>query len=579
MSWKTFRAGLVIAAAGAIVATACAPTTTPGATAAGTAAPSVAATAAPTPAVQKGGTLIFGMWQEPTTLAPIYSNQTIAGIVKDFAVESMVRQDNEGNYLPELAKEVPTVQNGGVTVTADGKMTVKWQIKPNVKWSDGKPFTSADLQFTWQAFMKDPKAVSRAGYSDIEKIETPDALTAVITYKTVYAPYPGQFGRGVMPKHLLENEPDFSKTEYNRKPLGTGPFRVTAFKAGDSITLEKNPNYRDAPDKPYLDKIIFKSIPSSEVAIAQLKAGEIHVMWNILESQSPDLEKDPSLSLVVTPSNSVERIEINLAANQDPADPNKPHPVLGDVRVRRALIHATPKQQMVDKLLFGKAKVGSSVSPQGWAADRALTQEAYDPKKANELLDQAGWVRGADGIRTKGGVKASLVIHTTTGNKTREQVQQILVDEWKQIGVELKIQNMPSSVLLSGSWDGKDPRQRGNYDMALYATSAAIDPGEHMIQRYHSSAIPTEQKKSGQNRVRVKDADLDKLITDAGSTLDLEKRKALYKQIFRKINELAPAIWLYDRASIDGHRKTVVGLKGNIWMDIGWDADEWWIRK
>jgi len=575
--FPNLRRSLVVLGAISLVLGACTPPAGPtGASPAATAAPATAAaTAAPT----KGGTFIFAMWQEPTTLAPQYANQTIAGLVGQVVWEGLAMTDPDGDYVPQLAKSVPTLQNGGVTISSDGKkMSVKWELLPGLKWSDGKPVTSEDIKFTWQERMRDPKVVSRAGFSDIESIDTPNETAAVVNYKSIYAAYPLNFS-SLIPKHVLQGVPDPSQTEFNRKPIGTGPFRIVDFKAGDSITLEKNTNYRFAPEKPYLDKIIFRSVPSSTVAIAQLKAGEGHGMWNLLESETPDIEKDANLKISFSPSNNVERIEINLAENNDPSDPSKPHPILGDVRVRRALIHATPKPQLVEKLLFGKAKVGSSVCPQGWAADKTITQEGYDPKKADELLDQAGWAKGADGIRAKGGVRLSLVINTTTGNKTREQVEQVLADEWRQRGIELKIQNMPSSVLLSGSWDDKDPRQRGTYDLALYTTNAAIDPGVHMSQRYHSRQIPTPQNKSGQNRVRISDPELDKMIDEAGSTLDLAKRKELYSKIFRKINEIAPAIWLYERGRIDAFRANALGWKPHAWDNITWNVDEWWLKK
>lgn len=574
---NTWRTSLVAVAALAIVATACGASTTPsGASPAATAAGKAAATATPGPT--KGGTLIFAMWQEPTTLAPLYANQTIAGLVGQSVYEGLADTDNDGNYYPRLAKAVPTVTNGGVKVAADGKkMSVTWELKPGLKWSDGQPVTSADVKFTWEAWMKDPKVVNRAGFSEIESIDTPNELTAVVNYKSIYAPYPLNFF-GLLPKHVLTGVADISQHEFNRKPIGTGPFRVTDFKAGDSITVERNPNYRE-PGKPYLDKIIFKSVPTSEVAIAQLRAGEVHAMWNILESQTVDLEKDAGVTLLVTPSPSVERIEINTAKNEDQTDPNSKHPVLGELDVRRALIHATPKQQLIDKLLFGKAKPGTSPVSQGWAAYKE-PQEGYDPKKANELLDKAGWVKGADGIRAKAGVRASLTIMTTTGNKTREQVQQVLVDEWKQIGIELKIQNVPSSVLLSGSWAQNDPRKRGTFDLVMYASSPGIDPHTTVDQRYHSKNIPHKGNGGvGQNYTRFKDPEADKAIDEAGATLELDKRKAAYGRALKRLNDNAMIIWLYDRANIDAHRKNVNGMKGNVWDEVTWNAEDWWLKQ
>jgi peptide/nickel transport system substrate-binding protein len=561
----------VLVAALALIQAACGPTSG-GPEASG--APS-ATTAGPA----RGGTLVFAMWQEPTTLAPPYLNQTIAGLVSQVAVEGLTRTDTDGKYQPVLAKVVPDINNGGVKLSADGKkMDVTYELLSGVTWSDGQPFTSADVKFTWQNRMTDPKVVNRAGYEQIESIDTPNDTTVVMHFKSVYAPYPVLFS-ALLAKHVAEKEADLSKSDYNQRPLGTGPFKFTEFVAGDHITAERNPNYRDKA-KPYLDKIIFKSVPASEVAIAQLKAGEIQGMWNILESQTPDLEKESSVKLAVTSSPSVERIELNMAQNKDMTDPNSVHPVLGDIAVRKALLWATPKQQIIDKLLFGKAKPGSSGYTQGWAKYTGPPQDAYDPKKANDELDKAGWAKGADGIRAKGGVRASLTIVTTTGNKTREQVEQVLVDEYKQIGVELKIQNQPSSVLLSGSWSAGDPRKRGIFDLDMYATSPDIDPHSHIFTRFHSSQIPSSANGGvGNNYTRLKSLDVDKAIDEGGATLDLEKRTAAYQRAIKAINESYAVIFLYERASIDAFRTDVGGWQGNVWDNITWNAGDWYLKK
>ena len=579
MSWRTFRNAAVIGAALLIVAAACAPSTP----SAGTAAPSAAASAqaSGTAAPVKGGTVVVAIWQEPANLMPHYANQTVQSVVLDPVVEGLVSTAANGDFYAVLAKDVPTVANGLVKVAADGKtMDVTYQLKPGIKWSDGEPLTSADVKFTWEIWMSDPKTAVRSGYDLISSIDTPDDLTAIVHYKAVYPAYPTRFGR-LLAKHALEKDrADPSKSEYVRKPLGTGPFKITDFKAGDSFTLERNTNYRD-PSKPYLDKIIFKSVPSSTVAIAQLKAGEAQAMWNLLESESADVEKAPGVKVVVTPGPSVERIEFNTAENKDGTDPNSKHPVLGDVNVRRALIFATPKQQLIDKLLFGKATVGQTVLSTGWAAPKDVTQESYDRNKANQLLDQAGWVKGADGIRTKNGVRASLSITTTTGNATREQVEQVLVDEWKQIGVELKIQNIPSSVLLSASWTAGDPRKRGSYDMSMYASSPDIDPDSIVNERYYSKKIPYPGNNGdGQNYTRVKNPDLDKAIEDSRSTLDFEKRKAAYATALKVLNQEAVIDWLYNRADISGFSAKLQGVGGgNPWRNLMWNTEEWWLAK
>ena len=536
-------------------------------------APSASAAATPT----RGGTAIVAIWQEPSTLAAHYANQTVTDVVNFGVIEGLTSTTTEGEYIPNLAKSVPTVANGGAKVTSEGKLDVTWELKPGVKWSDGTPLTSADIKYTWEIWMKDPKTNSRTGFSEIASIDLPNDLTAVVHYKSLYAPYPSNFF-SIMPKALLEKEADISKTDYVRRPLGTGPFKVTEFKAGDSITLEKNTNYRGAPEKPYLDKIIFKSVPSSQVALAQLQAGEVHAMWNLTEAQTPDAEKMAGVALQVVPGPTVERIELNTAQNKENPDPNSVHPVLGDIAVRKALLYATPKQQVIDKLLFGKAKAGSSPVSQGWAAYKE-PQEGYDPAKANAALDQAGWAKGSDGIRTKGGVRASLTYTTTTGDQLRERVQQVLVDEWKAVGIEVKIQNQPSLVLLSGSCAGKDPRKLGTFDLVMYASTPGVDPHSTMATRYHSKQIPTAADCSGQNYTRFKNPDADKAIEEAGATLDVDKRKAAYAKAIKLVNDAYVIIWMYDRANIDARRTELQGWQPNVWQRFTWNVGDWYLKK
>ena len=559
--------GLVKLLAVALIATGCA--SAPGPTAG---SPAASASAVPV----RGGTAIVAIWQEPSTLAPLYKNQTVSDIVDYGVVEGLAATTTEGKYVPVLARSVPDVANGGVTVNGN-KIDVKWELQPNLKWSDGEPVTSADIKYTWQIWMKDPKVNNRTGYSEIEAIDTPSDLVAVVHYRSIYAPYPLNFD-SIMPRHLLENESDISKTDYNRKPMGTGPFKITDFKAGDSITLEKSANYRGAPDKPYLDKIIFRSVPSVQTAMAQLKAGEVSAVWNLTADQAVDLEKVSGLVVQSVPGPSVERIEMNTAQDKEFTDPNSVHPVLGDIAVRKALLYATPKQQVIEKLFYGKAAVGTSPVSQGWAAYKE-PQEGYDPKKANATLDAAGWVKGADGIRSKSGVRASLSYTTTTGDSTREKVQQVLVEEWKNVGIEVKIQNVPSSVLLSGSCTSKDPRKLGSFDLAQYASSPGIDPHSTVFTRYHSKNIPTQGNCSGQNYTRVKNPDMDKAIEEAGATLDLEKRRTAYAKALKILNDEVVIIWLYDRADIDARQDALRGWQPNTWQRFTWNVGDWYLKK
>jgi peptide/nickel transport system substrate-binding protein len=535
-------------------------------------------TASPSPQATKGGTLTFAMWQEPNTLHYYYATQTIAGLVLEVAVEGLARTDPDGNYIPQLAREVPTVKNSGVKLSTDGKkMDVTYKLQSGVKWSDGEPLTSSDVLFTWQSIMKDPNVTSREGYELIESIDTPDPLTVVVHYKEIYAPYATRFA-AILPKHTLANVADVSKSDYVRLPLGTGPFKITEFKAADHITAERNPNYR-VKDKPNLDRIIFRSVPSREAAVAQLKAGEVDGIWNLLESQLPDLEKNPDIKILATPGPSVERLEFNLAKPGNPADPNVSHPVLGDLNVRKALLLATPKKQIIDRLLFGRATPGTSPVSLGWAAPKDLKQDDYNPTQAKQLLDQAGWTVGSDGIRSKGGTTARLKITTTSGDKVREQVEQVLIDEWKQIGIRLEIANVPSSVLF-GSWSQNAPRKRGNFDVNMYASSPDIDPHSTVRGRFHSKQIPRpENNGAGFNYYRYANPQLDSLIDQAGASVDQDARKKLYAQALKIVNDNVLSVWLYNRNQLDAFRTNVGGYKGDPWDNVTWTAEDWFVKR
>lgn len=531
----------------------------------------------------KGGTMTVAVWQEPNTLYPYYAMQTVSVLVYEIALEGLVRVLPDGSYAPVLATEVPTSANGGVKVAPDGRrMDVTYHLRPGLKWADGQAVTSDDVRFTWQAIMKDPKVTSRGGYDQITAIDTPDPLTAVVHYGSIYAAFASRFsssiGQPILPRHVLEKEADISKSDFVRLPFGTGPFRITEFKSADHITAERNPNYREA-GKPYLDRIIFRSVPSREVAVAQLKAGEVDAMWNLLEAQLPDLAKQTGIKVRAVPSPTVERLEFNLARPGTPADPAVPHPVLSDVNVRHALVLATPKKRLVDKLLYGKATVAQSALSIGWAAPSDVHQDDYNPAAARRLLDQAGWTPGSDGIRVKNGVRASLKITSTTGDQVREEVEQVLVDEWRQIGVQLEVNNVPSSVLF-GSWSQNGPRKKGNFDIDMYASAPDIDPQDTMEQRFTCANIPRpENGGTGFNYYRYCDAQTDQLVQQAGSIVDQDKRKALYGSILKRVNDAQISIWLYNRSNIDAYRSNVGGYRDDGWDNLTWNTQDWFVSR
>lgn len=543
-----------------------------------TPAPAATQTAGP----KRGGKLTMAVWQSPVTLNGYLGSQTVMSEVLVFVVEGFTHVLPDGTREAALAKEVPTVQNGGVS--ADGK-TITYKLKDGLVWSDGKPLTCDDAKYTWQAVMTpDVGVTSTTGWRDIDTIDCTDPATVVIKFKNFFAPYLTLFeDSSLLPKSAGDPK-DMKNWAYNRKPIGTGPFKIDEWVADDHVTLSRNDNFREK-GKPYLDQVIIRIVPSSEVARQLLTSGEVDIMWNNTEADLPELEKLANVKISSPLSIGGERLFLNTAENKDPSDPAKPHAILGDQRVRQALAYAINKQVIIDKLLFGKAKPGSSELNAGYFNCSDMQAYPYDSDKARKLLDDAGWVLGSDGIRVSKGAKYApdatrlrLKYSTTSGNKLREDSQVLIVENWKAVGIEAFIENAPSSVVI-GTWDANSPRRHGNFDIIMYTTNAGIDPHSQMVNLWASWQIPSDKNRSGTNYTRFNDPKADALLNQAGAEPDIAKRKSLYCLLTQMTYDQANMIYLYQRLDIHSYRDRVQGtVANNPWDNVGWNSKDWSLK-
>jgi peptide/nickel transport system substrate-binding protein len=564
----------------AVVMAACAPAAAPAPT-------QSEAGEASAPAAETGSTdgekqIIYALYQEPELLNPFLATQTAAGEAYDFVIEGLLGVAPDGSRYPVLAQEVPTIENG--LVSEDG-LTLTYNLKEGVVWSDGEPFTCDDVLFTYEAVTNpESGAVSTTGYDQVASVACPDELTVVITFTEFYAPYLSLF-TSVMPRHATGEPADMVNWEYNRAPIGTGPFKVTAWNSGDQIRMDANENYRDYPDKPLVDRVIIRIIESREVGKALMTSGEIDVLWDLTEADTPDFADNPSVTVHSKPSPGTERLLLNLAdptldATDDPI--NNPHPILADVRVRQAIQFGIDKQLLVDELLFGATTIGTSELNIGWA-QCTLPESPYDPEQAMALLDEAGFTdEDGDGVRechgcmhAEEGTPLRLKYQTTTGNQLREESQQLVIEMMKEIGVEFYIENVPSAELF-GSWSSGAFRKHGNFDVLMFTTNDAVDPQSQMFGYFHSSQMPTEANAgSGFNYSRWVDAEADAALDAAGATPDEAERKAQYQIACERIDAGLPHIYLYDRAEITLARSNIVGIDVNPWGSLAWNATEW----
>ena len=565
----------------------------------------VVVTATPAPG---GGQLIYALYQEPEILNPFIATQTAAGEVNSMIVEGLLGVNPDGERYPVLAKEVPTVANG--QVSEDG-LQVVYNLRDDILWSDGEPFTCNDVLFTFRAVTHPASgAVSTTGYDKItppadyaamaedpeaEVEATPedgggvvcvDDYTVEVNFDEFYAPYLGLFD-AIMPKHATGDPADMTKWVYNWNLLGTGPFVQQGWVSGDSITLVKNENYRDYPEKPNLDKVIVRIIPSREVGKALIRTGEIDLLWDLIEADIPEFEEVPGVKVISRPGPGTERLVLNLAdpeldATDDPV--GNPHWALGDARVRKAIEMGIDKAFINEVLLYGLAKVGTNELNIGWASV-VLPESPYDPEAAMALLEEAGWTDAdGDGVRECNGCEnaedgraLSLKYQTTTGNQLREETQQVISEMMAEIGIELFIENVPSSVLF-GSWSSGAFRKHGQYDILMYTTSDGVDPQSQVYGYFHSASMPTEANAgSGFNYSRWVNEEFDALVEEAGSSPDIEVRRAAYASAMEILSDELPHIYLYDRSGINLARDHVVGVDENPWGNVSWNAADWGI--
>jgi peptide/nickel transport system substrate-binding protein len=496
--------------------------------------------------------LVVGYDREPDTLNRFSTH--ILEDVQTCVVEGLVTNDERMNVIPLLAAEVPTQGNGGVVLRADGGMDVTWKIRPGIRWHDGTPFTSADIKFTVDAINSpDYNPESTDGFDRITSVDTPDSLTAVVHYKEHYAPYQLQFVRGALPRHVLEGRKIDEAMDYNRNPLGTGPYRVVEWKSGEYILLERVDSYWRG--LPKIQRIQFKFIPNATTRVNQLAAGEAHVVALIPWDRARELRQVAGIELHRMMGNSYEHITLN----------QRRVSAFADVRVRRALTHAIDREAITHTILDSLAPVvHGAIQPLSWAFTDSVTTYPFDVAKAKSLLGEAGWTdTDGDGIREREGKRLAFTLLTQAGFVTRENVSQVVQRMFRDVGVDMQIQ-LVDGTAISSLWFA------GNFDAMLHWWHMPADP--ELTLFFASDRTPP----AGRNINFVSDAALDSLLYASDREVDQPRRRALLVKVQQRLADLAPEIPLYNVTRIDGVPRTLRGFKGNPTnTGVFWNVHEW----
>jgi peptide/nickel transport system substrate-binding protein len=399
--------------------------------------------------------LRYATAEDVNTLNPWFGQQATLGLMSSLTMAYLIKWDRYDRPYPELATEVPTKADGGVS--PDG-LTITYHLRKGVRWSDGAPFTAADVVWSIHAVLNPANdVVSRAGWDLISSVRAPDPYTVVIKLRKPYSPFLETFFSSaganpcILPAHLLARYPNINHVAYNSLPVGIGPFKYVRWDRGQRIEMVADPLYfRGAPK---LRKIIFEIIPDRNTVLTELQAHQLDLWFPVPGVYLDRVRHLPGYRVIIQPSYGYNHLDFNLRS-----------PKLRDRAVREALRYALDRRALIEKI--GRGIGIFQEEPASRAApyyDPHIPVVPFDIAKANAVLDAAGWKRGPDGIREKDGVRLELDFATAAGSENFDQEIEMIRQWWKRIGVAIDVRHYPSNLLFApvesggivygGKWD------------------------------------------------------------------------------------------------------------------------------
>ena len=529
-------------------------------------------------------------WQAASLPGPYLSGGTKDQDAGAVTLEPLANYDPDGAFVPKLATEIPTIDNGGIS---EDLMSITWTLKEGLQWSDGSDVTADDVVFTWQYCTDEATGCTASeAFIGIESVEAVDSRTILITFDSP-TPYPYNAFVGA-------NTPIISSVQFadcvgaaaqtcneqNTAPLGTGPYRIVDFKVNDVVVYERNPYYHGEPA--YFDTVIFKGGgDAASAARAVLETGEADYGWNLQVEPEilRDMEEAGLGKVVAAFAGLVERVLVNQT---------NPHPDLGDDRseymsgdnshpfltfppIPQAMSMAIDRGLISEQLygFAGKATCNVIPAPLHYVSTANDGCLAQDVDGANALLDENDVVdTDGDGIREYNGTPLKVTYQTST-NSVRQKTQALVRQWWNQIGIETELINHDASVFFGGDPNSPDTYQKFFADLQMYTTGPSIDPQQHLSNWLCSQIPERESAWGGGNIFRGCDAEFDVLFEQLTQTPVGAEREALVKQL-NDINVQSNfQIALVHRGTVSAHLDTLQGVWINGWDSEMWNIAEW----
>lgn len=554
-----------------------------------------------------GGDLRIIQWQAPSLLSGPASSGDKDNLGAMLVSESLLLRLPDTRLIPNLVKEVPTVENG---LLAEDFTSVTYNLLEGVLWSDGQPFTANDVVFTSRWILDDANdATSQGLYSQIANTEAIDDLTVRVTFKEPNPTWSdSQTGQGssvILPAHILDGGGPEAADAFKSNPVGTGPYKVESFSPNDQVTYVANENYRE-PTKPFFARVTLKGGgDAASAARAVIQTGEYDYAWNVAiepEIASSFESEDSPGVLLVSPGVSVERININFS---DPrtevttevpsatpeaaptqvtqrAERNTPHPIFSDLAVRQAMNLAIDREQIANSFFFGgdiEPAVVNIISgiPQ---MESPNTQLIRDPEAAAALLDEAGWVLDGD-VRTKDGVELS-IDYMTTVSQLRQKIQSVVKRDLEAIGFRVELKSVDGAIFFDSA-EGNDQNNVHFYnDLNMFTSSVGSPPPVAYMIRWYAgpdgeNISQAENGWTGRNFQRYQNPEFDAVYEASRTESDLEKQAELFIQMNDILYNDAAVLPLVQVGDKIGYSRTlnVENIAPNSYEFDYWNIANW----
>jgi peptide/nickel transport system substrate-binding protein len=491
--------------------------------------------------------LRYATGEDIVGLNPHLNQQLTLAYMASLTMAWLVRYDKHNRPVPELATAVPSRANGGIS--ADGK-TITYHLRRDAKWSDGVPFTAADVRFS-VGVVRNPanNEGTHLGFDQIDHLDTPDPYTVVFHMLRPYSGfYVNFFSSGganpcLLPEHLLASLPNINDAPYNALPVGIGPFKYASWKRAESVEMVPDPLYFGR--KPKLQRIVFKVIPDRNTTLTQLTTHEIDLWANVPAAYYDRVRGLTGVAVLRRPSYAYNHIDFQMR-----------HGALQDRTVRRALRLAVDRATIREKIRHGVGILQETPFPPGHPLHVDTPRVPFDVAAANRLLDGAGWRRGSDGVRAKGGERLDFTVTALTGNPDTDAIIELIRSTWNQIGVRFEVKHYPSPLYFAPAQAG-GILYSGNYDVAFFGWTT--NPNGDLTNLFACDRVPPK----GQNIPRYCDATADAALRRFITSYDPAVQRAASRTLQLRLVEDVPTIVLDAREDVHAFNDDLHGFDPN----------------